>query len=293
MKYNLTQYSQTISNTTEGNISLSTDEIISIINVSAVSNIPIPTSGTLSGILVLDCDLGSRIHVDEVQYHFDSAVSPSIIASGIKFSYKNESFEVYVDLNTYYNGSYYYTLVSGTDAPRYIRAEHTVVSGVSGYLTGFYTLNDDTYVDFGEDGTDTNRNINLSVENNIVEINELQVFNSGPIKANAKLIIEPQNNVVDNVLSISNNSDGPWYGVYRDEDKITGTDMWDNGKMDDLTVSSEVLKLLNGKTVGTYTTRIIELDDDQRLTFNIMDFDYPIVSPTVEFYDDFTYRNDY
>jgi len=288
MKYNLTQYSQTISNTSEGNISLSTDEIIGIINAEAIPSVLIPVSGTLSGTLVLDSDLGSRLHVDEIRYHFDSLVVSSTVASGIKFSYKKESFETYTSLSTYYNDDYYYAPVSGTEDFRYVRVEHTLVSGVSGYLQGFYVLNDDTYVDFGEDGTDTNHNVNLSVENNILEINELQVFNSGPVRANAKVIIEPQNTAVDDVLSISDSADGPWYGVYRNEDKITGPDMWPTGAMDDLGVTTDILKLSSGASIGTYTTRIIELDEDQRLTFNTMNFSYPSVYPAIEFYDDFT-----
>jgi len=294
MKYNITQYSQTISNTTEGDIDLSTNEIISIINSSAIANVPMPVSGTLSGTLVLDCDLGARVHLDEVQYHFSSSDSMPTVASGIKFYYKNEDFEVYTSLDTYYNNNYYYTIVSGTSAPRFIRLEHTTFSGgVSGHINGFYALNDDTYVDFGEDGNDTSTNFMLSVENIIIETNELEVFNSGPVKASAKLIIEPQNTVADDILSISDSPDGPWYGVYRDEDKVTGTSLWETGNMFDLQISSDVLKLLSGKTFGTYTTRVVYLDEDQRLTFNIMDFSYPAVSPIIEFADNFTYGNDY
>jgi len=62
MKYSLTPYSQTISNTTEGDISLTTDEIIVLVNTTA-AQISVPASGTTSGTLVLDCDLGSRVKI--------------------------------------------------------------------------------------------------------------------------------------------------------------------------------------------------------------------------------------
>ena len=289
MKYNLTQYSQTISNTIDGDISLTTDDIINILNNTNVS-VLVPASGT-SGILVLDCDLGARVHTDEIRYYFDSPAASGTVASGIKFYFKNESFEVYTSLNTYYNDSYYYTTVSGAGAPRYIRVEHTIVSGTGGYLNGFQVLNDDTYVDFGDNGTDTNTNFNLSIENSIIEINELEVFNSGPVKANAKLIIEPQNTVADDILFISDSPNGPWYGVYRDEDKITGPDLWLTGNMNDLYVDSNILKLYPNRTVGTYTTRVVKLDEYQNLTFNIMNYDYPIVGSGIEFFDDFTNGN--
>jgi len=286
MKYNLTQYSQTISNTIDGDISLTTDDIINILNNTNVS-VLVPASGT-SGILVLDCDLGARVHTDEIRYYFDSPAASGTVASGIKFYFKNESFEVYTSLNTYYNDSYYYTTVSGAGAPRYIRVEHTIVSGTGGYLNGFQVLNDDTYVDFGDNGTDTNTNFNLSIENSIIEINELEVFNSGPVKANAKLIIEPQNTVADDILFISDSPNGPWYGVYRDEDKITGPDLWLTGNMNDLYVDSNILKLYPNRTVGTYTTRVVKLDEYQNLTFNIMNYDYPTIEPEIEFFDDFS-----
>jgi len=279
MKYNLAKYSQTVSNIVEGDIDLATDEIITIIN-STNAQVPIPVSGTSGGTLVLDCDLGARVHIGEVQYYFDSVLPTSTAASGIKFYYKNEDFEVYVDLNTYYNENYYYTIVSGTSAPRYIRVEHTTVSGLGGYVNSLHILNDDTYVDFGDDGTDTNTNFNLSIENTIIEINDLEVFNSGPVKANAKLLIEPQNTIADDILSISDSVDGPWQGVYNDDDKVTGTDLWESGDMDDLEVYGNYLKLSPGRLIGTYTTRIINLEEDQRLTFNIMNYNYPTASST-------------
>ena len=274
MKYNLTQYGQTISNTSVGDISLTTDELIDLTRTTS-ANVEVPVSGTTSGTLVLDCDLGSRVHVEDVRYFFDSTITGSIIAPYIEFYYKNEDFETYTSLNTYYNDDYYYTTVSGTDAPRYIRVKHTVVSGLGGFINGFQALNDDTYVDFGEDGTETNTNVSLTMEDNLVEINELQVYNSGPIKADAKLILEPQNTVADEILSISTSEDGPWYGVYRDDDLVAKTGTWETGTMDDVEEQTTALVLSIGNTEGTYTTRILNLDEYQQLTFVIMNYIYP------------------
>jgi hypothetical protein len=70
--------------------------------------------------------------------------------------------------------------------------------------------------------------------------------------------------------------------------------MWDTGNHDDTYIQGgTTLKLLGGKTVGSYTTRIFSLDELQRLTFPIMDYNYPTVAPTLAFYDNFTYGNDY
>jgi len=277
MQYNLTRYSQTISNTAEGDISLTTDEVIDIIT-SITANVPVPGSGTTSGTLVLDSDLGSRVHIDEIQYYFDSAAPMSTAASGIKFYYKNESFDVYTSLNTYHNASYYYTVMSGTSAPRYIRVEHSVVSGTEGYVNGLQVLNDDTYVDFGDSGNKTSHNFNSTLADAMAQIDELSVFNSGPVTSNAKIIIEPQHTKADDILSISDSAEGPWYGVYREEDEISGAATWDTGTFDDTEEVTNVLKLSSGKTEGTYTTRIVNIDENQQLTFNSINYNYPTVS---------------
>jgi len=274
MKYNLSQYGQTISNTSVGDISFTTDELINI-TTTTNAQVPVPASGTTSGTLVLDCDLGSRIYTDEVRYYFDSATPRSTVASGINFYYKNESFDTYISLDTYYNGTYYYTVISGTTAPRYIRVAHVVTATTSGFVNGLQVLNDDTQVDFGQDGTATDTNFNLSIENALVQINDLYVYNSGPVKSNAKLIIEPQGTAADDILSISDSIDGPWYGVYREEDMVTGPGLWDTGSFNQTEISSDILKLISSSTDGTYTTRIVNIDDYQRLTFNIMSFNYP------------------
>jgi hypothetical protein len=292
MKYSLTPYSQTISNTSVGDINLTTDEVISVINTTA-ANIPVPASGTTSGTLVLDCDLGARVHVDEVQYYFESSTSNSGIAPYIEFQVKNESFEIYISLNTYFTDNYFYATISGTDSPRYVRVIHTVVSGSEGNIGGFRVLNDDTYVDFGEDSGSTFTNVNMSLDNAIAQIDELEVFNSGPVKANAKLILEPQNDVSDTVFAISDSADGPWYGIYQSEDAITGEGLWDTGNMDDVRLLTDKLVLDGVNTVGSYTTRIIKLDEYQKLTFNVMDYRYPILVSEIEFFDDFSAADTY
>lgn len=289
MKYNLTQYAQT---TSTGTMVLTTDELIDITS-SITANVTIPVSGTFEGTVELESDLGARVHVDDVQYYFDSPEPRSTIASGIKFYYKNESFDVYTSLNTFYTNDYYYTVVSGTDAPRYLKVEHTIVSGTTGYLNGFVVLNNEDYVDFGADGSDTDTNFMLSVENSVSEINELEVFNSGPIKANAKIIIEPQRSVIDSVLKISDSPSGPWYGVYEDGDMVAGTGIWQTGEYTNTYESNGKLVLYPGFTEGNYKTRIFDLDENRRLTYISTDIEYPSKTPAVPFYDNFDYGDLY
>lgn len=259
MKYNLAKYSQL---TTSGTISLEFDDLINIVS-STSANISVS-----SGTLYIECDLGSRVHIDELRYYTTN--------SGIKFYYKNESFESYTELTTYYSGSYFYTTISGYSAPRFIKTEY--IATESGILNGFVVQNNEDYVDFGEDSTMTSYNINSSLEDAEAQISELFVYNSSPKTATAKVFIEPQNSAIDNILFISNNSSGPWYGIYQDEDKISGSYKWDEGSFNNTETSAEVLKLSSGNTYGTYTTKIFDLEEYQKLTYIVSDIYYPNAS---------------
>jgi len=286
MKYNLARYGQTWTNLIEGDIDLSIDELIDLTRTTS-AHIEVPVSGTTSGTLVLECDLGARVHISDIKYYFDNTTS------GIEMFYKNEAFETYVSLAVMHLSNYYYASISGTDpSPRYIKIKHTVVSGVGGYIDGLEVLNNEDYVDFGDDGSRTAYDLGLDLEDNITEINQLEVYNSSTVKANAKLILEPQNTKADDIFSISDSQDGPWYGVYRDEDLLAGPGTWDSGKMVDTYNAGTAIKLSPSKTVGTYTTRLFSVEEDQRMTFAILNYDYPTVAPTIEFEDDFTNGND-
>ena len=285
MKYNLARYGATTCDITEGDISLSTDELIDLTRTTS-AHIQVPVSGTTSGTLALEVDLGSRVHISDIKYYFDNTTS------GIEIFHKNEEFEPYISLVVFYDPNYYYASLSGVDiSPRYIKVKHTVVSGSGGYIDGLEILNNEDYVDFGYDGNRTNYNVNLALEDDLVEINQLEVYNSGPTKANAKLILEPQNTKADNIFSISADLDSSWHGVYNDDDMIAGPGQWIAGNMEDLYDAGTALKLSSGKTVGTYRTRIFDVEENQRLTFAILNYDYPIVSPSTEFEDDFLNAN--
>ena len=259
MKYNLAKYSQL---TTSGTVSITFDEIIELIS-STSANVTVS-----SGTLYIDCDLGNRVHIDEIRYY--SSIS------GVSFYYKNESFESFTALATYNSGSYFYTTISGYSAPRYIKIEHIITS--SGVLNGFVVQNNENYVDFGDDGLTTSHNINTTLENNQVQIDELFIYNSGPKKASAKIFIEPQNSAIDSLLFISDSSDGPWYGIYQDDDHIVKASAWDNGNYSNTYEAADILLLSAGQTYGTYTTKIFEVSDNQNLTYIVSSVYYPDTS---------------
>lgn len=276
MKYNLAKYAQL---TSSGTVILSLSELIDI-NDSIGAGIAVS-----SGTLYIDCDLGSRVHLDQIRYY---TTGSGVTASNISFYYKNESFESFTGLTTYDSGSYFYTTMSGYSAPRYIKIKHIITSSSGTFVNGLVIQNNENYVDFGENGDRTAYNINTSIENESSQINTVAVYNSSSKLASAKVFIEPQNSAIDDMLFISDSASGPWYGVYRDEDKVAGSSLWNTGTTDNTEIVSNVLKLESGSIEGTFTTRIVKLDELQKLTFAIIDREYSNRSQAVEFQDSFS-----
>lgn len=222
MKYNTIKNSLTTVNTTEGNVSLTGDQMSAIIDVSEIS---VKTLTANSGTenydkLVIDCDLGVRLHSGEMRYYFDSDVSSTAVVSGISFQYKNESFQDYTFLPVYTDSNYYSTKVSGTlFAPRYIRFTHdleltagflTTLSGyVEGNVRGLELYNNDTYVDFGLDGTAEGDNISVAIGGE-VDTRSVAIYNSGTNKSTAYISLDSTYTDLDKAMGVSLTENGPW-----------------------------------------------------------------------------------
>ena len=219
MQYNTAKNSLV---TTNGNVTLSGDQISALLEVSEVS-IETMTANSGTGTydkLIVDIDLGVRLHTSEIKYYFDSDVSSSAVASGISFQYKNEAFQNYTSLPIYIDQEYYYTNTSGVlFAPRYFKLIHelsetdgflTTLSGyVTGGLYGLEVLNDDTYVDFGVEGTTTG-DIVTAVREGAADIRAIQIYNSGLLKSTAYVSLDPTYTDLDSVMAVSISENGPW-----------------------------------------------------------------------------------
>jgi len=288
MQYNLTINSQVNSNTEIGNVVLSTAQILPIIQTTSANSVTI--SGT--DILCLDCDLGARIKIDEIRYYFSSTSSLGAVGNSINFYHKNEDFEVYLSLETFVGASYYYTTItSGTSSPRYLRMVHTVSgTSISGTVNGFQVINDDTIVDFDMDGSGTLENFEMALESVTEEIRPIYIYNDGDISADAYVSLEPQKTIIDEILSISVNQDGPWYGLSQEDNLIAGQDIWDTGNYVDTTKVFEQLELATGSGIysGTYTTRIFDTIDTQKFTYLNMNTTYTGTGMLVATNDDDT-----
>lgn len=218
MKYNLLPGALWSVNLTEGNTDISFEKLTQLVEYG---DDPVVELGQ-DNVLVLDFDLGTRVNLDSFEYKFETSYAPpAAVVSGIEFSYKDENFEtIYTSLATYISEepNVYKAVASGTGlpvwGPRYLKVKHDLgatygVTTISGFLYGAQVLNDDTIVDFGQDGSMVETSIEVA-RGGFADIKELAIYNSGYKIADALLNIVPNYTGLDDVIAISNSPDGPW-----------------------------------------------------------------------------------
>jgi hypothetical protein len=213
----------------------------------------------LSGekILCVDCDLGHRVDTAEIKYYFTSNLSETIVASGIDFYYKNDEADVYTSIVTNIDSGYYYSTVPDQGAPRYIRLIHTISgTSISGTVNGFEVLNNDSIVDFGADGNLIQKNIITTIADGD-QIETIPVYNDGALASTAYISIEPQETNIDNGVSISNSSGGPWTLPLDPDEMFVSPSVLDQGNYIANTQNlNGELTLINTTLSGMYRSRI-------------------------------------
>lgn len=292
MKYNILKNSLCDVNLVEGNKDLTFYEREGLFN----DDYTIVTSLSGSDVLVLDFDFGHRIHLDRFEYKFTSGgYDPYLIASGISFYYKNESFEDYTMSDTMVSDdtTFYTSLTDITFSPRYIRFKHNISSTVGnpdliGDITGFRAINDDSIVDFGVDGTQVEEYIDIA-RTSLPVVREIKIFNSGENRSTAYVNLEPTGTSFDNILKISTSPDGPWVGINDTEDLIVDSTNFNSGNNISTQFLTGVLTLLRHNDVdgdyfyldqeGEYISKIFNINSlytrilldtvDDQLTYNV------------------------
>lgn len=244
-------------NTTEGNKTLPYSYLYQI---SDYSDVPVTT---LSGadILVMEFDLGHRIHLDRFEYKFiDPLATDAAVASGIDFFYKDESFESYISLGTYTTSSgVFYTTASGasTFAPRYLKLKHTPADTyggptTSGNLYGFKAINNDTIVDFGTTGIKEQDDIEIA-RGVAAEVRAIPIYNSGSSLADALVNLEPAFSNIDAVISVSSSEDGPWVYSLDEGDVQLSTSNFSYGQYSNTHSPNNKIRLEGFDSIGAIT----------------------------------------
>jgi len=223
-------------------------------------------SGTSDHDLYVDCDIVDRISIYQIRYYFNSTTDSGTVASGIHFYYKDDNIDSYSNLTTQLGNGFYYAEVPGLSAPRYIRVNHTVSgTAITGTIVGLEVLNNDDVVDFGSDGQLESTTVVTTLDyldyNDYIK--EIEVYNDGNTMATAHVFLEPQYDDIDDLISISASSSGPWVTARNTDYIISNGNNWDCGRYNNTSTSGIAdgkLRLNPGYTVGTYTTPIFKND---------------------------------
>jgi len=262
MKFNLAKHFALNVNLEIGNVPLDYLQLTSLLDLGTE---PVAVMSE-NDILCLDVDLGERTKIDEIRYYFSSVSTSGTVASGIAFQYRNEFYESMMSSPTLIGDGYYYTTISGSSSPSFIRLNHTIASGtsISGSVYGYTILNDDTIINFGPDGNKTE--FNTVATKGFSDIYTIPIYNSGTSDATAFIRLEPRLNKMDDAVSISNNVNGPWMGVKNTGFVIAGKDTWNQG-----TLGNNVTVYNNNLTLKHDTADILV---DTMRAFNVFEGEY-------------------
>jgi len=288
MEYNLLPGAICDVNLVEGNKDIPFNDLIALVSYS---DNPV-TDLNESDVVVFDLDLGRRININRVEYKFETSfASNNSVASGIKFYYKNETFETeYTSVVTYTQGSdVYEASISGTNwSPRYIRIEHDLsdtygITTITGSMYGFQVINNDKIIDFGEEG-DLEEKIIEVARGGVADICTVPILNNDTRTVDALVNIEPTYTDIDTMISLSNAYEGPWVYPLNQDTLIFNFSTYTYGNISNVNCIYNSMRIdgwedRNGLYTsnyesGTYTTRVFSRSSDNDISF-ILNRNYP------------------
>ncbi len=158
--------------------------------------------------IILTADLGARWKLDRIELYTNDAST-----ANIDMSISDNDLEYYPVTLTgspnLYVGDILDSTISG--APRYIRYTHAAVSSLD--VFEWKAINDDTLVDFGNDGTQTEVEINdAPVGRPSDQVENLKLFNQFHKAGSAFVFIDNTGTDADLLFEISTGNNGPWFG---------------------------------------------------------------------------------
>lgn len=156
----------------------------------------------------LTADLGARWKLNRLELYTDS---PS--ASGITMEISDNNVEYHQVTMTgspnLYVGDILDSTISGT--PRYIRYRHFAASDLN--VFEWRAMSDDTIVDFGDTGAQTEVEIpDAPIGKPSDIVTELKLFNRYPKAGSASVFIENTGVPADELIEVATSTTGPWFG---------------------------------------------------------------------------------
>jgi hypothetical protein len=159
--------------------------------------------------IVLTADLGARWKLDRLELYTDE---PTI--SNVTMEISDNDLEYFPVTLTGSPNSYVGDILDSTisGAPRYIRYKHEAV-GSDRDVFEWTAINDDTLVDFGSDGNQTEAVIDdAPVGRPSDQVTTLALFNQYSKPGSAFVFIDNTGTDADELFEISTSANGPWFG---------------------------------------------------------------------------------
>jgi len=170
----------------------------------AISVPAVTVSATES--IVLTADLGARWKLNRIELYTEDASTAEMAISDDDIAYFPVTLTGSPNL---YVGDIADSTISG--APRYIRYTHAPSGDVDTFE--WKAINDDTLVDFGADGNQTEVEIeDAPVGRPSDNVQILKLFNRFPKKGSAFVFIDDTGTDADELFEISTSTNGPWFG---------------------------------------------------------------------------------
>lgn len=201
-----------ITNTLTPGGTISGTHTVSIAEMNALVDGDVTTTAiTVSGtfFISLDADLGARWKLNRIELYTDE---PDPLNFDI--SVRAQDTEEFLPITMIGSAGLWSGAVSGTTisgAPRFIRYEQR--ASTDRLVQEWTAINDDTLVEFGDDGTQTQAQIeDAPIGRPSDTVTRLPLFNRFGKTAQGFVYIEDTENPGDDNIEISLNVNGPWFG---------------------------------------------------------------------------------
>jgi len=200
-----------VRNTLNSGGSVSGTQVVSIPEMNSLIDEDFSTTAvTLTGtfFLSLDADLGARWKLNRIELYTDE---PNSLNFDMSVSVDNSEFFPITMTGSagYWSGTVSGTTVSG--APRYLRYEQRAPA--DRLIQEWRAINDDTLVEFGTTGTQTEVQItDAPIGRPSDTVTELKLFNRFTSIADGFIFIDSTGNKGDDNFEVSLSPNGPWFG---------------------------------------------------------------------------------
>ena len=196
----------------------------------------------------ITADLGARWKLDRLELYTDD-----VSIGNVEMSISDNDVQYFPITLTGSPNLYVGDILDSTTsgAPRYVKYKHTA-GGSAINVFEWSAINDDSLVDFGNDGSQTAVEISdAPVGRPSDQIETLKLFNRFTKNGTAFVFIDNTGTDADEMFEIATATNGPWFGRNVTESLQPENTSWDSGTVESTRVVTSSGFFLNWIDVGT------------------------------------------